>query len=155
MHEPHSSGVRRITHFVCVEVVMQCKLDGCEDDFVLLVWPSRGKLFHMKKSVELVLPAVKSSCPPAESINETRAATWLYIFQYEFIPLMLHTDIYLCVISQVESPRIAWSFPLSLRVIPIVSRPQPVTKKWVKSTFSWRVVIFEESKMPLQHNAFV
>ena len=22
MHEPHSSGVRRITHFVCVEVVM-------------------------------------------------------------------------------------------------------------------------------------
>ena len=41
------------------------KLTGCEEDFAWLVWPSRGKFFFLRISVQLVLPTCEnqlSSC---------------------------------------------------------------------------------------------
>jgi len=34
-----------------------CKFTDCKDNFVCLVWPTRGKLFLQQSSIQKVLPA--------------------------------------------------------------------------------------------------
>ena len=40
-----------------------CKLSGCQDDFDWLIWPSRGKFFSFRISVQNVSPVCENQLP--------------------------------------------------------------------------------------------
>jgi len=79
------------------------KFTSCEDDFAHLVWLSRGKFSYKEVQFKKFCVLVRTSCPPAENVNETLASNTHSVAKCALVQVVkLASSLLLAIISHIN-----------------------------------------------------